>query len=81
MVVEDVDMEEVLGLTVSKKTIFTLCYSPFIFLSTFSMADRSGSQFSFVVTMKVTTTPAAHLAFTNLAHCSPSDLSQFAVPR
>ncbi|WZZ33476.1 hypothetical protein YC2023_016877 [Brassica napus] len=30
--------------------------------------------------MKVTTTPAAHLAFTNLAHCSPSDLSQFAPP-
>ncbi|KAF3580634.1 hypothetical protein DY000_02031999 [Brassica cretica] len=30
--------------------------------------------------MKVTTTPAAHLAFANLAYCSPSDLSQFAVP-
>ncbi|KAF2568900.1 hypothetical protein F2Q68_00025949 [Brassica cretica] len=29
--------------------------------------------------MKVTTTPAAHLAFANLAYCSPSDLSQFAV--
>ncbi|EFH44056.1 hypothetical protein ARALYDRAFT_329412 [Arabidopsis lyrata subsp. lyrata] len=30
--------------------------------------------------MKVTTTPAAHLAFTNLAYCSLSDLCQFAVP-
>ncbi|KAL0835544.1 hypothetical protein Bca101_087433 [Brassica carinata] len=30
--------------------------------------------------MKVTTTPEAHLAFTNLAYCSTSDLSQFAIP-
>ncbi|CAE6182417.1 unnamed protein product [Arabidopsis arenosa] len=44
------------------------------------MADRSGSQSSVVITMKVTTTPAAHLAFTNLAYCSLSDLCQFAVP-
>nr|VDD50228.1 unnamed protein product [Brassica oleracea] len=44
------------------------------------MADRSGSQSSVVITMKVTTTPGAHLAFTNLAYCSPSDLSQFAIP-
>ncbi|CAH8316773.1 unnamed protein product [Eruca vesicaria subsp. sativa] len=44
------------------------------------MADHFGSQPSDVITMKVTTTPAAHLAFTNLAFCSPSDLSQFAVP-
>ncbi|CAL9224158.1 unnamed protein product [Arabidopsis halleri] len=44
------------------------------------MADRSGSQSSVVITMKVTTTPAAHLAFTNFAYCSLSDLCQFAVP-
>ncbi|CAN6915904.1 unnamed protein product [Brassica oleracea] len=44
------------------------------------MADRSGSQSSVDITMKVTTTPEAHLAFTNLAYCSPSDLSQFAIP-
>lgn len=43
------------------------------------MADRSGSQSSVVITMKVATTPEAHLAFTNLAYCSPSDLSQFAI--
>ncbi|KAL0874078.1 hypothetical protein Bca101_023783 [Brassica carinata] len=44
------------------------------------MADRSASQSSVVITMKVTTTPAAHLAFTNLAYCSLSDLSEFAIP-
>ncbi|CAF2073011.1 unnamed protein product [Brassica napus] len=44
------------------------------------MADRSGSQSSVDITMKVTTTPEAHLAFTNLAYCSTSDLSQFAIP-
>ncbi|KAH0868605.1 hypothetical protein HID58_075627, partial [Brassica napus] len=39
---------------------------------------RKKSELLFV---HVTTAPAAHLAFTNLAYCSPSDLSQFAVPR
>ena len=50
------------------------------FLSTFSMADCFVSQFSFVIIMKVTTTPAAHLVFTNLAYCSPSDLSVSPAP-
>ncbi|WZZ72427.1 hypothetical protein YC2023_083797 [Brassica napus] len=86
MAVEDVDMEEAPGLTVRKKishfdSLLLFVTRRLFFLSTFSMADRSGSQFSFVITMKVTTAPAAHLAFTNLAYCSPSDLSQFAVPR
>ncbi|KAF2572151.1 hypothetical protein F2Q70_00002572 [Brassica cretica] len=41
------------------------------------MAGRSGSQ---VMTMTVTSTPSADLAFTNLAYCSSSDLRQFSVP-
>ena len=31
-------------------------------------------------TMIVTNTPAADLALTNLAYCSPLDLSTFAIP-
>ncbi|CAB81033.1 putative component of vesicle-mediated transport [Arabidopsis thaliana] len=41
------------------------------------MAGRYGSQ---VMTMTVTNTPSADLAFTNLAYCSSSDLRQFSVP-
>ncbi|KAL0846381.1 hypothetical protein Bca101_019627 [Brassica carinata] len=41
------------------------------------MAGRHGSQ---VMTMTVTNTPSADLAFTNLAYCSSSDLRQFSVP-
>ncbi|KAJ6767092.1 hypothetical protein OIU79_022959 [Salix purpurea] len=42
------------------------------------MASRFGFQST---TMIVTNTPAADLALTNLAYCSPSDLHNFAVPR
>ncbi|KAL3596410.1 hypothetical protein D5086_008047 [Populus alba] len=41
------------------------------------MASRFGFQST---TMIVTNTPAADLALTNLAYCSPSDLHNFAVP-
>ncbi|KAG6777044.1 hypothetical protein POTOM_016843 [Populus tomentosa] len=41
------------------------------------MANRFGFQST---TMIVTNTPAADLALTNLAYCSPSDLHNFAVP-
>ncbi|KAL3503215.1 hypothetical protein ACH5RR_037664 [Cinchona calisaya] len=42
------------------------------------MAGRS--QYSSSSTMIVTNTPAADLAFTNLAYCSPADLRNFLIP-
>ncbi|GAV67671.1 AAA domain-containing protein/CDC48_N domain-containing protein/CDC48_2 domain-containing protein [Cephalotus follicularis] len=44
------------------------------------MAGRFGFQSSAPATMIATNTPAADLALTNLAYCSPSDLHNFAVP-
>lgn len=67
------------SIPLSEGKIFWLFVTSCLFLFKFSMADRSGSQSSVVITMKVATTPEAHLAFTNLAYCSPSDLSQFAI--
>ncbi|CAF1843824.1 hypothetical protein YC2023_051864 [Brassica napus] len=76
MVVEDVAMEEAHGLTVSKK----INHFDSLLLVVYSSRPRRIVPDHNIITMKVTTTPAAHLAFANLAYCSPSDLSQFAVP-
>nr|VDD09212.1 unnamed protein product [Brassica oleracea] len=75
MVVEDVDKEEAPGLTVSKK----INHFDSLLLVVYSSCPRRIVPDHNIITMKVTTTPAAHLAFANLAYCSPSDLSQFAV--